>query len=93
MGIHQTVTISEMMTQLSDSSKSIVQKLIDQADYVQLKQKLDLLGEKCKQLLTLFAEGYTDKEIAAETEYKTGEVVKTSRIRCLEKLRLSFKRT
>ena len=93
MGIHQTATISEMMTGLSDSSKSILQKLIDQADYVQLKQKLEMLGEKCRQLLTLFAEGYTDKEIAAETEYKTGEVVKTSRIRCLEKLRLSFKRT
>lgn len=93
MGIHQTATISEMMTQLSDSSKSILQKLIDQADYVQLKQKVEMLGEKCRQLLTLFAEGYTDKEIAAETEYKTAEVVKTSRIRCLEKLRLSFKRT
>ncbi|HYH03089.1 MAG TPA: sigma-70 family RNA polymerase sigma factor, partial [Bacillota bacterium] len=93
MGIHQTATISEMMMQLSDSAKPVIQKLIDQADYAELKEKIAQLGEKCRQLLGLFAEGYSDKEIAAETDYKTAEVVKTSRIRCLEKLRLSFRKT
>jgi RNA polymerase sigma-70 factor (ECF subfamily) len=92
MSVHNTALINDMMMELSDQAKSVVQRLIDQADFAELKQKVELLGEKCKQLLTLFSEGYSDKEIAGVTEYKTGEVVKTSRIRCLEKLRLSFKK-
>ena len=35
----------------------------------------------------MFADGYNDKEIATAMEYKTADVVKTSRLRCLDKLR------
>jgi hypothetical protein len=35
----------------------------------------------------LFEDGYSDKEIAVQMEYNTPEVVKTTRLRCLEKLR------
>jgi len=48
------------------------------------------LGENCREMLALFADGYSDKEIAVTMEYKTAEVVKTSRLRCLEKLRQSY---
>ena len=52
-----------------------------------LKSKLNETGENCKQLLSMFAEGYNDKEIAATMEYKSADVVKTSRLRCLDRLR------
>jgi RNA polymerase sigma-70 factor (ECF subfamily) len=45
------------------------------------------MGENCRQLLGLWSESYSDKEIASIMEYKTADVVKTSRLRCLEKLR------
>ena len=85
--VHQTVSISDMLFHISDAAKSIVQKLADQADENLLKQRLGEVGDTCRQLLQLSAEGHTDKEIASMMEYKTADVVKTSRLRCLEKLR------
>ena len=90
--VHQTTTINDWLLQLSDTGKSIVQKLIDKTDWDLLKQKLNELGDTCRQLLTLSAEGYSDKEIGEVMEYKTADVVKTSRLRCLEKLRQLYKR-
>lgn len=85
--VHQTASISEMFLQLSDTAKTIIQQMADKADYALLKQRLNELGEKCKQLLMLSAEGNSDKELAIQLEYKTASVVKTSRLRCMEKLR------
>ena len=93
MSVHQTSAIDDMMMQLSDTAKPVIQQLIERSDFEQLKNQVELLGEKCKKLLNLFAEGYSDKEIAEIADYKTGEVAKTSRIRCLEKLRQSYKNT
>lgn len=90
--VHQTTTINDWLMQLSDTGKSIVQKLIDKTDWDLLKQKLNEIGDTCKRLLTLSAEGYSDKEIAELMKYKTADVVKTSRLRCLEKLRQLYKR-
>jgi RNA polymerase sigma factor (sigma-70 family) len=91
--VHRTRAIDDMMMQLSDTARPVIQQLIDKSEYQLLWQKLELLGEKCKKLLSLFAESYSDKEIAELAGYKTAEVAKTSRIRCLEKLRQSFKNT
>jgi RNA polymerase sigma-70 factor (ECF subfamily) len=52
---------------------------------------LNELGENCRQLLMNWAEGLSDKQIAASMTYKSADVVKTSRLRCLEKLRQSYK--
>jgi RNA polymerase sigma-70 factor (ECF subfamily) len=93
MSVHQTRAIDDMMLQLSDTARPVIQRLIDKSAYAQLRLKLDQLGEKCKQLLSLFAEEYSDKEIAEIAGYKTAEVAKTSRIRCLERLRQSYKNT
>jgi len=90
--VYQTASISDMLLQLSDTGKSVVQKLIDKSDWDFLKQKLNELGDTCRQLLTLSADGYSDKEISTLMEYKTADVVKTSRLRCLEKLRQLYKR-
>jgi RNA polymerase sigma-70 factor (ECF subfamily) len=90
--VHQTASIGDMLLQLSDTGKSIVQHLIDKADWNFLKQKLNELGDTCRQMLILSADGYSDKEISMVMEYKTADVVKTSRLRCLEKLRQLYKR-
>jgi RNA polymerase sigma factor (sigma-70 family) len=89
--IHRTLSISDMLTQLSDPAKSIIQQLSEQTDSELLRRKLLEIGENCKQMLLLWAEGFSDKEIAQSMEYKTADVVKTSRLRCLEKLRQLYK--
>ena len=85
--VHQTTPISDMLTMISDPAKTIIQQLVEKNDVALLKAKLTEIGENCKQLLTMFAEGYNDKEIAVTMEYKSPDVVKTSRLRCLDKLR------
>ena len=89
--VHQTVSITDMLFHISDAAKSVVQKLIDKNDWDRLKQKLDELGDTCRELLLLSAEGSSDREIAASLGYKTADVVKTSRLRCLQKLRQLYK--
>ena len=72
---------------IADSAKTVVQQLVEKTDVDILKNKMNELGDNCRQLLTLFADSYTDKEIATAMDYKSADVVKTSRLRCLEKLR------
>jgi len=89
--IHRTVSIAELSQQFSDAAKSIIQRMVDNTDLHLLRQRMDELGGKCRQLLMLSAEGYSDKAITQELEYKTADVVKTSRLRCLERLRQLYK--
>lgn len=91
--VHQTVSISDVLYHISDAAKSIIQVLVDKNDLDLLKQKMNELGDNCRQLLSLSAEGNSDKEIAVFLGYKTADVVKTSRLRCLEKLRQLYKHT
>ena len=90
--VNQTVSINDMLYQISDVAKPIIQKLTEQSDWELLKARLNEMGENCRRLLMFFAEGYTDKDIAVVFEYKTADVVKTSRLRCIERLRLLYKR-
>jgi len=85
--VYQTFSVTEMLLHLSDSAKSVIQSMIDKTDIDILKRRLTELGQNCNQLLLLSADGYTDKEIATVLEYKSADVAKTSRLRCLEKLR------
>lgn len=89
--VHRKVSIDDWLLELSDSSKSVIQRLADKADWELLQQKLSELGENCRQLLVMAADGYSDKEISATMNYKTADVVKTSRLRCLERLRKLYK--
>jgi RNA polymerase sigma factor (sigma-70 family) len=91
--VHQTVAIGDSLFHLSDNSRSIIQELADKADWNDLRQRLDELGDTCKNLLMLAADGYTDREISTMMDYKTADVVKTSRLRCLERLRKLYRRT
>ncbi len=85
--IYQTTPVSDMLEMISDPAKTVVQQLIEKNDGELLKAKLNEIGDNCKQLLLLYADGFNDKEIAELMEYKTADVVKTSRLRCLDKLR------
>ncbi|CAN5570574.1 hypothetical protein BH11BAC3_BH11BAC3_32970 [soil metagenome] len=89
--IHQTSSISDLLFMIADPAKTVIQHLVDMADTELLKRKLTELGENCKKLLGMFAEGYTDREITVEMSYKSPDVVKTSRLRCLDKLRQLYK--
>ena len=89
--VHRTELITERQLHISDTAQSIIQKLVDKADWDLLKAKLGSLEDKCRQLLQLWSNGYSDKEIATTLGYKTSDVVKTSRLRCLDKLRRLYK--
>ena len=80
-------SIDDELLRLSDRSRSIIQTLIDKTDWKVLREKLGQLSDDCRKMLLLWADSYSDREIAALMEYKTADVVKTSRLRCLGKLR------
>jgi len=88
--VYRNTTLPDLLEHLSDSAKSIIQQLVERADLDLLKAKLNELGDNCRKMLGLFADGFSDKEISVVMNYKTAEVVKTSRLRCLERLRQSY---
>lgn len=88
--VHDAFSYENLEIPLPDESKTIIQKLMIQSDIDKLYQKLSQIGEKCKQMILLWGEDYSDEEIAAEVGYNTAAVAKTSRLRCLEKLKNSY---
>ncbi len=88
--VNRVTDLPEPLLQLSDNTKSIVQKLIERFDILDMQQKLERLGDACKSMLMMFAEGYSDKIIADTMHYNSADVVKTSRLRCLQKLRQAY---
>jgi RNA polymerase sigma factor (sigma-70 family) len=91
--VHRTLSVDDTLFQLSDPAKSVIQQLTDRTDWDTLKQRLNEIGDNCRQMLLHWADGNTDKQIAETMGYKTADVVKTSRLRCLEKLRQLYKPT
>ncbi|HCL84155.1 MAG TPA: RNA polymerase subunit sigma-24 [Chitinophagaceae bacterium] len=89
--VHRPESISDRLMLLTDTARSVVQKMMDQADWNLLREKLDQLEDKCRQMLTYWGDNYSDKEIAALLRYKNADVVKTSRLRCLDRLRNLYK--
>jgi len=85
--VFNTIVITDVFYNLSDSAKLVIEKMAEKNDWEKLRQKLNEIGDNCRKLLQYWAEGFPDKEIALLVEYKTAEVVKTTRLRCLEKLR------
>lgn len=81
------LSIDSLVTELPDQARNVVQQLIAKEQRITLMHKLQEIGGKCKQVLLFFEDGYSDREIAGMMEYNSAEVVKTSRLRCLDKLR------
>ena len=89
--LEDAVPYDSLVFELPDQTRSIIQKLIVQDQRNQINEKLQEIGGKCMELLLLFEDGYNDKEIAESMKYQSADVVKTTRLRCLEKLKLKVK--
>ena len=89
--VFKTAEMPELMSQLPDAAKNAVEKMMNQEQRTAVKETLEQIGERCKEVLLLFEEGYTDKEIAEHLNYNNAAVVKTTRLRCLDKLREKVK--
>lgn len=89
--VHDAVSLDDSLLQLPDSARSIVQQLIAQSDVDRLRSLIIKLGDKCREMILAWGEGYSDEEIAQQMNYNTASVAKTSRLRCLERLRELYK--
>ena len=85
--VFKTMEIPDLMNQLPDAARNAVNKMIENQQVQALRESLEKIGARCKDLLLLFEEGYSDKEIATQLDYNNAAVVKTTRLRCLDKLR------
>ena len=89
--VDDTLPLDSLVYELPDDAKNAVQKLIAKDERQQVMEKLNQIGDKCRELLLLFEDGYSDKEIAELMNYQSHAVVKTTRLRCLIKLKLTLK--
>lgn len=89
--VHSGISINDTLLQLPDPARTVVQQLISQDDTEKLHQHLQSIGDKCRQMLLAWGEGYSDEEIAQQMNYNTASVAKTTRLRCLGKLREAYK--
>ena len=89
--VHDAISLDDSLLQLPDSARSIVQQLIAQSDVERLRKLIGTLGDKCREMILAWGEGYSDEEIARQLNYNTAAVAKTSRLRCLERLRDLYK--
>lgn len=88
--VHRSLPI-DMLSHLPDNVKNIVEVMMQKFNRTRIQETLKTLGDKCREILFLFEEGFSDKEIAAQLSYQTAAVAKTSRLRCLDKLREKIK--
>jgi RNA polymerase sigma factor (sigma-70 family) len=89
--VNQSAAEPELLSHLPDVTKGVIEKLMDQQKLMAIKQYLEVIGQKCKEILLLFEDGYTDNEIAGKLAYNNAAVAKTTRLRCLEKIREKMK--
>ena len=85
--VHKTMPVPEILSQLPDSAKSVIERLLNNELKAKVKAQLDNIGQKCKEVLLMYEDGLTDKEIAETLSYNNAAVVKTTRLRCIEKLK------
>ncbi|MEI6950399.1 sigma-70 family RNA polymerase sigma factor [Paraflavisolibacter sp. H34] len=85
--VHHTIDISCLPYCIPDNGQCALDRMIKKADEETFKQKIKKLPGKSQRLLQLSAEGYTDREIAVVMNFKTRDVVKASRLRCIQTLR------
>jgi RNA polymerase sigma-70 factor (ECF subfamily) len=85
--VHKTMPVADALNHLPDNAKNIIEKLMTSELKAVIKKQLDAIGQKCKEVLLMFEDGLTDREIAELLSYSNAAVVKTTRLRCLDKLR------
>src|SRR3954470_14237339 len=84
--VHKRAETPELLNHLPETAKNVIEKLIDREKIFLVSQYLEKIDEKCKEILLLSADGYTDKQIAQMLIYNNAAVAKTTRLRCREKL-------
>jgi RNA polymerase sigma factor (sigma-70 family) len=87
------VSLDDLLTPVPDPQRTALANLIQQQDHQRIRQLLAQIGERCQEILTLWSEGFSDREIALQYHYHTDGVAQTTRLRCLEKLRVMYKRS
>src|ERR1700760_1742090 len=91
--VHHSVETPELLAHLPDKARSAVELLIHRSKIETLREYVQKLGEKCRELLLLFEDGFSDKDIAEKMDYNSPAVVKTTRLRCIDRLRDLMKET
>ena len=89
--VHDAFSLDDSLMQLPDAARSAVQILIAQSDVENLHRQLNEVGDKCRTMILMWGEGYSDDEIAQTMAYNSAAVAKTSRLRCLDKLRERYR--
>ena len=69
-----------MIVHFSDTSKSIIQQLIERADWDLLKRKLNEIGQNCKDLLMLSSDGYSGSEIVEDDDLQNRRCGKDNQV-------------
>lgn len=80
-------SLDTVLEPLRDPQRSVIMEIIRKQDHEKLSRLLKTLGDRCQELLSRWAEGFTDKESAIEYGYSTAAVAQTTRLRCLDKLK------
>jgi RNA polymerase sigma-70 factor (ECF subfamily) len=91
--VNRTESFTEILYNLSDTAKSVVEVMTEQTDMGLLKKNIQELGAKCRELLEMFLDGCTDALTAQKLSYSSADVVRTSRGRCVDRLRQLYNQT
>jgi RNA polymerase sigma-70 factor (ECF subfamily) len=84
--IHKSPVAPELLSHLPETAKNVISMLIDKEKIAHVSHYLDTIGKKCKEILLLSVDGYTDMQIADKLGYHNADVTKSTRLRCREKL-------
>ena len=85
MRVHDTEDVADkqhLSSRAVDALKSLMEKELVQ----EVLQAISRLDVKCEAILTAWGRGSSAQEIAKVLGYKSAQVVRTSRKRCVEKL-------
>ncbi|MBK8966952.1 MAG: sigma-70 family RNA polymerase sigma factor [Lewinellaceae bacterium] len=75
---------------LSDTEPSVEERLILREQHARVDELLDKLGQPCQQILTLWASGYSMKEITQTLQLEDEVAVRKKKYKCLQKLRALY---
>lgn len=89
--VNHSVNIETLSRVLPDNVKGMIERMMLRSDRELIAIRLREMGEKCREILKLYEEGFSDKQIARHLTYHSADVAKTSRLRCLDKLREKIK--
>jgi RNA polymerase sigma factor (sigma-70 family) len=88
--VHASALTPELLNHLPETARNVINMLIDKEQITHITRYLDTIGEKCKEILLLTVDGYTDMQIAEKLGYNNANVIKSTRLRCREKLNKLF---